>query len=252
VEAYDPSSDTWTTVTPMPTIRWLHAAAAVNGIIYAVGGGDPSGYTARVDAFTPAAAGALQVSPSGDIAISGAEGGPFSPSSAQYLLTATSGTVNYVISGLPGWLNASATSGMATTSPTGVTFTITPFANTLAPSAYTATISFINTTNSQGNQTRNATLTVNAPTAEQQIAALEALIESFNLSQGIDNSLDAKLNAALAALDAARKNSIGTACNQIGAFINSTQAQSGNALTVDQANQLLSSATQIRVTLGCS
>jgi N-acetylneuraminic acid mutarotase len=38
VEAYDPSSDTWTTKAPMPTARWRLAAGVVNGILYAVGG----------------------------------------------------------------------------------------------------------------------------------------------------------------------------------------------------------------------
>jgi probable HAF family extracellular repeat protein len=89
-------------------------------------------------------------------------------------------------------------------------------------------------------------------TPAQQIAALETLIVNFNQNQGINSSLDAKLNAALAALAAARSNSMGTACNQLGAFINDTQAQSGKALTVDQANQLVSSGNQIRVALGCS
>lgn len=46
VEAYDTSSNTWSTKTPMPTARTFFAAAAVNGVIYAFG--DPSG---TVDAY---------------------------------------------------------------------------------------------------------------------------------------------------------------------------------------------------------
>jgi hypothetical protein len=226
-------------------------ALSADGSTAIVGGPNDNGSIGAAWVFaTPA--GALQVSPAADIAMSGTAGGPFSPSSVQYQLSSTSGVVGYFISGLPGWLTASRTTGTATTSPSSVTFAITPFANTLAPNTYNASISFINTTNSQVNQTRMATLTVTAPTPAQQIAALETLIESFNLSQGIDNSLDAKLNAALAALAAARSNSMGTTCNQLGAFLNYTQAQSGYALTVDQANQLVSSGTQIRVALGCS
>jgi N-acetylneuraminic acid mutarotase len=38
VEAYDPATDTWTTKASMPTPRWGHGVAVVNGIIYAVGG----------------------------------------------------------------------------------------------------------------------------------------------------------------------------------------------------------------------
>jgi len=35
------------------------------------------------------------------------------------------------------------------------------------------------------------------------------------------------------------------------AFINEVQAQSGKALSVDQANQLLAAAIQIEAVLGC-
>jgi probable HAF family extracellular repeat protein len=89
-------------------------------------------------------------------------------------------------------------------------------------------------------------------TPAQQIAALEALIESFNAKQGIDNSLDAKLNAAEAALAAVGQNSTVTACDALGAFINETQAQSGKALTGAQSNQLVTGALQIQATLRCS
>lgn len=41
------------------------------------------------------------------------------------------------------------------------------------------------------------------------------------------------------------------ACNKLSAFINNVQAQSGKAITVDQANQLIAAANQIRASLGC-
>jgi hypothetical protein len=53
------------------------------------------------------------------------------------------------------------------------------------------------------------------------------LVQSFKLQQGIENSLDAKLAAAQAALNAANDGNRPTACNQIQAFINEVQAQSG-------------------------
>jgi hypothetical protein len=40
-------------------------------------------------------------------------------------------------------------------------------------------------------------------------------------------------------------------CNQLNAFINQAQAQSGTQLTVDEANQLIASANQIKAALGC-
>jgi hypothetical protein len=106
----------------------------------------------------------LQVQSAATVAVSGIQGGPFSPSSFQYQLSASSGSLNFVISGMPPWLNASFTSGSVTPSqPLIVTFTLTPAANTLGVGNYASTITFTNTTNGLGNTTRAATLTVNAP-----------------------------------------------------------------------------------------
>jgi hypothetical protein len=105
----------------------------------------------------------LQVSPATAISASGTQGGPFSPSSLQYQLSASSGSIGYTITGLPSWLTASATSGTATTSATTVTFSVNSNANALAVGSYgPVTITFTNTTSGQGNTTRTATLTVNA------------------------------------------------------------------------------------------
>jgi N-acetylneuraminic acid mutarotase len=57
LEAYDPASNTWTTKAPMPTARYLLATAAVNGVLYAVGGtNSQSGNSdlATVEAYDPA------------------------------------------------------------------------------------------------------------------------------------------------------------------------------------------------------
>jgi FG-GAP-like repeat/Viral BACON domain len=110
----------------------------------------------------------LQVTPGTSVAAAGSQGGPFSPSAFQYQLSATSGSVNFSISGMPSWLTVSATSGTVTTSPTTVTFTVNASANGLAAATYgPATVTFTNTTNGQGNTTRTATLTVNPPSALQ-------------------------------------------------------------------------------------
>ena len=103
-----------------------------------------------------------QVTPPTNMASVGNPGGPFSPPSFQYQLSADSASLNYSISGLPNWLNASSTSGTVTTSPTTITFTVNSNANSLPVGGYNATISFTNTTNGLGNQTRNAALTVNS------------------------------------------------------------------------------------------
>jgi hypothetical protein len=106
--------------------------------------------------------GSLQVTPATDMASVGNPGGPFSPSLFQYQLSTNNGTVNYSISGLPAWLNVSSASGTVTTTPITITFTVNSNANSVAIGGYNATISFSNTTNGQGNQTRNAALTVNS------------------------------------------------------------------------------------------
>jgi hypothetical protein len=108
---------------------------------------------------------ALQVSPTTNIVASGTKGGPFSPTSFQYQLTATVGSANYAISGIPIWLNANFTTGTATTSPVTVTFSLINVGN-LAPGPYMATIAFTNTSYGLGNTTRTATLTVYAGTKD--------------------------------------------------------------------------------------
>jgi len=55
VEAYDPATDTWTTKAPMPTARDYLGVAAVDGIIYAVGGSDAAGNVlTTLEAYDPA------------------------------------------------------------------------------------------------------------------------------------------------------------------------------------------------------
>jgi hypothetical protein len=122
------------------------------------------GNTTRVATLTVNALPVLQVTPAANMAASGTQGGPFSPSSFQYQLSASAGSVNYSISGLPNWLTASSTSGTASTSVSTVTFTVNANATGLAPGSYGPTnITFTNSDTGQGTQTRTATLTVNAP-----------------------------------------------------------------------------------------
>ena len=102
----------------------------------------------------------LQVSPSNDIASSGNQGGPFSPSSFQYMLQASIGSVGYSISGVPSWLTPSSTSGTTTTTGTTITFTVNSNANSLSPATYNATITFTDTTYNKTVLTRTAALIV--------------------------------------------------------------------------------------------
>ena len=83
---------------------------------------------------------------------------------------------------------------------------------------------------------------------DQLISDLIDTIESFNLQQGIANSLEAKLTAAQASLAAGDTTA---ACNEIGAFINEVEAQSDKKLKVPEANQLKTLAQQLQQSLGC-
>jgi len=82
-------------------------------------------------------------------------------------------------------------------------------------------------------------------TPAEGVSELIKFVESFNLKQGIENSLDAKLQNALAALDAANAGLRQDAINKMQAFINSVEAQRGNALTDDQADSLVDIANAI-------
>ena len=81
-----------------------------------------------------------------------------------------------------------------------------------------------------------------------QVNKLIGTVQSFELSDGIKNSLKTKLQEALAAINGS---DTALACDSLTAFINATQAQSGKKLTADQASQLISSANQIKTNLGC-
>jgi Tol biopolymer transport system component len=85
--------------------------------------------------------------------------------------------------------------------------------------------------------------------AAGQIADLELLVESFDLHPGIENSLLAKLQAAV---DAANAGNTAAACTKLDAFIHEVSAQAGKKITDDEASALIDAATTIRTTLGCA
>ena len=77
---------------------------------------------------------------------------------------------------------------------------------------------------------------------------LIALVRSFELKDGAENSLIAKLENALDALD---DGDTTTACASLSAFVNEVQAQSDKKIPAAQANQLINSANQMKQELGC-
>lgn len=68
---------------------------------------------------------------------------------------------------------------------------------------------------------------------------------TFNLKHGIENSLDAKLDAALKALEDINENNDVAAINTLEAFINAVQAQSGTKITEADADALIAAAQEI-------
>ena len=158
---------------------------------------------------------------------------------------------------LPGTITASATS------PAGavVTYTVSatdpdnpPSQLTISCAPVSGTTFAIGTTSvncqasdpASNSTTGSFQVVVNG--ASPQTTDLINTVDSFLLPHGLQMSLTAKLENALSALNAG---DIGTACSDLTAFINQVTAQSGKKLTVAQANQLISAATQIKAVLGC-
>jgi len=88
-----------------------------------------------------------------------------------------------------------------------------------------------------------------APPPAVQLQALIEKVRSYNLSNGISNSLDSKLQNALAALESLNSGNNATVCNKVAAFIN--EVQSHKELTAAQASDLINAATRIQRTLTC-
>ncbi len=86
-------------------------------------------------------------------------------------------------------------------------------------------------------------------TAAQAVQSLSTLVASYNLQQGIANSLDTKLQNAQAALVAANAGQRQDAQNKILAFISAVEAQRGKQLTSAQADSLIAGAIRILAVL---
>ena len=67
----------------------------------------------------------------------------------------------------------------------------------------------------------------------------------LNLKSGIENSLDAKLVAALKALEDVKTNNDVAAINSLKAFVNAVQAQSGGSISEADADDLVALAQSI-------
>jgi hypothetical protein len=94
-------------------------------------------------------------------------------------------------------------------------------------------------------QTASFTVVVRSPS--QQTQDLKTLLSQMQLGNQY-NPLSKKLDNALASLN---KGNSGAACNELGAFINHVQAQSGKQISAADAAVLVQKAQQIKANLGC-
>ena len=80
---------------------------------------------------------------------------------------------------------------------------------------------------------------------EVLIGQLIARVKALNLNQGIDNSLDTKLQNALAALEAANAGQRQDAVNKMQSFISAVEAQRGKSISETEADTLITAAQYI-------
>jgi len=83
------------------------------------------------------------------------------------------------------------------------------------------------------------------PIPVRLLTALVDNVASLNLHHGIENSLDAKLESALASLQDVQLGNDDAAINKLEAFINAVEAQRGGQITDENADLLISAALEI-------
>ena len=97
-----------------------------------------------------------------NLVATGPQGGPFSPSSFQYRIRATTDTISYSINAPP-WVTADPGTGTLDTSGVTVTLKINPTAQSLPPGTYAPAVKFTNVTNGRGSTSRAIRLLVVPP-----------------------------------------------------------------------------------------
>ncbi len=103
-------------------------------------------------------------------------------------------------------------------------------------------------TDAMGNQSGYENFSVIVEGAGAQLVDLRDYIDGLNLPVGIKTSLRAKVAAARVAVAFGETE---FACDTLQSLINQSTAQRGKNLTVEQANNIIADATQIRSVLGC-
>jgi len=83
------------------------------------------------------------------------------------------------------------------------------------------------------------------PEPVELIAELLEEVGGLGLPRGIENGLEAKLDAALGALEDENENNDAAAINTLGAFINAVEAQRGKKIPEAEADALIAAAQEI-------
>jgi PKD repeat protein len=107
----------------------------------------------------------MAVSPVGDFSSSGQQGGPFSPASQTYTIrNQGNATLNWSTGVDQNWVTLSATSGvLAAGQQKNIIVSINSQANVQTAGAHTATVSFYNLNNGDGNTARAVNLQISPP-----------------------------------------------------------------------------------------
>jgi hypothetical protein len=116
-----------------------------------------------------------------------------------------------------------------------------------APGVYpigTTTVTCSATDDDDSPTTVTGSFTITVQGAAAQLSALRTLVTGLGPGQALSNQVQATLNDV-------SSNHVPAACTQLGGVINLASAQSGKKLTVSQAMQIITSATQIKTLLGC-
>ena len=96
-----------------------------------------------------------------------------------------------------------------------------------------------------GSASGSARVILGGPSALTLLEQLIQAVVDLNLQQGINNSLDAKLDAVLQALEDLNENNDAAVPNVLNAFITQVAAQSGNQIPQAEAAVLIASAQEI-------